>query len=452
MKNKLILFFILTACCSQKLLAQDKLGWWKDAKFGLFLHWGLYTATQMEWNSRPAKANEHLMWGEKIPLTTYKHIADDYNPERFNAEQWVKDAKNAGMKYIVITAKHHEGYAMYASKVSSYNIVKTTPFARDPMKELATACKKYDMKLGFYYSLGWDWEDPDALAVNNYKNNNWDFPNDSTKVFDRYFRRKVLPQVTELLSNYGPIAVIWFDIAGATTPAESKELRALINKLQPGCIINSRVGNNDGDYQVLEQKIDTAIHLQPWESCITMSGKWGYSKYDHAWKSPELLVRNLIEIVCKGGNLLLNVGPTNTGEFPPESRANLAAIGAWMKINGEAVYGTHPWHTASEQPVIRQDILPDMEGQADDDVSSKKIRPDLYFNAKDKTVYLFARSWRKPQLSSTKLAGIKIKNITCLGSPEKIHWSSSESLLTIDMPRQLPKCEVPVYVFRIATK
>jgi alpha-L-fucosidase len=163
-------------------------------------------------------------------------------------------------------------------------------------------------------------------------------------------------------------------------------------------------------------------------------------------------VRNLVEIVCKGGNLLLNVGPTNNGDFPPESRANLATIGRWMEINGEAIYGIHPWQVASEKPLVKRDTVGNLEGKTDDDLTDKAIRPDLFFSSKGKVIYLFARSWREPKIVSKQLADIPVSSITCLGSSEKINWRVADSRLTINMPRQLPQSEVPVYVFRIHLK
>jgi len=457
MKKRFLLSFIVLLSLINVAFCQDttknKLAWWQEAKFGLFLHWGLYSATSLEWNGHPAKGNEHMMWGEKIPLKQYAQIAQSFNPTQFDAEVWVKDAKNAGMKYVVITAKHHEGYAMYDSPSSGYNIVKTTPFARDPMKDLAKACKKYGLKLGFYYSLGRDWEDPDATTKNGYKSNMWDYPNENAKDFDKYFKRKVIPQVTELLTQYGPIGVIWFDTPEETTLAESQELRQLINRLQPNCIINSRIGNGLGDYDVLEQQIGSDISLSPWESCITMSGHWGYSKYDKAWKSPELLVRQLVEIVCKGGNLLLNIGVDNKGAFPQESRTNLDQIGEWMKINAEAIYGTRPWTSPNEYGVVQKDSTGNtVEGKSDNDYTSKATAPDLYFNSKANTIYLFARSWKQSQIVSEKLASLRIVKIICLGSTEKIKWELSNGKLVINMPRQLPKTSIPIYVFKIFCK
>jgi alpha-L-fucosidase len=328
-----------------------RLQWWSDARFGMFIHWGLYS----EWGCHYPDTNgvlvsggsEHMMQHLQIPLKQYAKIADIFNPTNFNADEWVGIAKNAGMKYMVITTKHHDGFAMFNSPSSSYNIVKMTPWHRDPTKELADACAKQGLKFGVYYSLGRDWEDPDCPTKAGYRSNTWDFTNENAKVFSRYFERKVKPQITELMTQYHP-ALIWFDTPEEISKAESEELVALIHKLQPDCIINSRVGNRLGDYGVQEQKIPGSGDTQPWETCMTLNGHWGYFLGDENWKSPTNVVHNLVDIISKGGNYLLNVGPTGQGIIPQGAVKDLNAVGAWMKTNGEAIYGTSA--SSLEQP------------------------------------------------------------------------------------------------------
>ena len=319
--------------------AAHRLAWWSEARFGMFIHWGLYAQDGCFYKGTNG-GSEHMMLRLKIPLADYAKIADDFNPTNFNADEWVTIAKNAGMKYMVITSKHHDGFAMFDSESSDYNIVKRTPWHRDPVKELAEACAKQGLRFGVYYSLGRDWADPDVPTPNGYRSNTWDYPDESKKVFDRYFRRKVIPQIKELLTHYGPIAVLWFDTPEQISPAESRELVALIHHLQPDCIINSRVGNKLGDYGVSEQKIPGKGDAKPWETCMTLSGHWGYFKGDEKWKPATTVIRNLVDIVSKGGNYLLNVGPTGKGVIPAGGVADLAAVGAWMKVNGDSIYGT----------------------------------------------------------------------------------------------------------------
>ena len=319
--------------------AAKRLAWWSEARFGMFIHWGLYAQDGCFYKGTNG-SSEHMMRHLQIPLAEYAKVADDFNPTNFNADEWVGIAKNAGMEYMVITSKHHDGFAMYDSQSSDYNIVKRTPWKRDPIKELADACRKQGLKFGVYYSLGRDWEDPDVPTRDGYRSNTWDYPIETNKVFAHYFERKVKPQITELLTHYGPIAVLWFDTPEKISAAESQELVDLIHKLQPDCIINSRVGHGLGDYGVQEQKIPGAGDIKPWETCMTLNGHWGYFKGDEKWKPAQTVIHNLVDIVSKGGNYLLNVGPTGAGVIPQGGVNDLEQVGAWMKVNGEAIYGT----------------------------------------------------------------------------------------------------------------
>jgi alpha-L-fucosidase len=320
----------------------QRMAWWSNARFGMFIHWGLYAQDGCFWKGQNGKT-EHMMRHLRIPLAEYAKIATDFNPVKFDANAWVRMARDAGMKYMVITSKHHDGFAMWGSEASDYNIVKRTPWKRDPIKELAQASRKQGLKFGVYYSLGRDWQDPDVPTKDNgYRSNTWDFPDESKKDFSKYFERKVKPQVRELLTRYGPIAVMWFDTPEMISPAQSQELVALIHRLSPQTIVNARVGNRLGDFAVKEQSIPEGGDPQPWETCMTLNGHWGYHKLDETWKPTEKLVRNLVDIASKGGNFLLNIGPTGAGEFPAPSVQRLGEVGKWMKVNGEAIYGSGP--------------------------------------------------------------------------------------------------------------
>lgn len=320
----------------------ERLRWYREARYGLFLHWGVYSELADEWKGERCTRAEQIQWEKRIPIREYMEVAARFNPTRFNADTWVNHAKKAGMKYIVITSKHHDGFAMFDSPSHSYNIVKATPFARDPMKELAEACRKGGIKLCFYYSLGREWHDPAVPAPRNTKRGNyWDFPEETGKDFNLYVERKVKPQIRELLTQYGPVAMIWFDTPETITSKQSADLAELIHKLQPDCLYNTRIGNRLGDIEIAEQFIPAfKKNSKPWEACLTLNRHWGYDKFDHEWKTPDQVLRRLIDIASKGGNLLLNVGPTGEGVFPDASMACLENVGDWLSVNGEAIYGT----------------------------------------------------------------------------------------------------------------
>jgi alpha-L-fucosidase len=294
---------------------QKRLAWWTDARFGMFIHWGLYSQDGCFYKGTNG-GSEHMMQHLQIPLADYAKIADDFNPTGFNADEWVSIAKNAGMKYLVLTSKHHDGFAMYDSQSSDYNIVARTPFKRDPVKELAEACRRQGLKFGVYYSLGRDWQDPDVPTKNGYRSNTWDYPDESKKVFARYFARKVKPQITELLTHYGPIAVVWFDTPEEISAAESAELVALIHRLQPDCIVNSRVGHGLGDYGVSEQKIPGGADAKPWETCMTLNGHWGYFKGDEKWKPAPPSSTTSWTLSARGETICSTLDRRGRGSFP----------------------------------------------------------------------------------------------------------------------------------------
>ncbi len=328
---------------------EARMAWWRDAKFGMFIHWGVYSLPGGEWNGKTNHA-EWLQFTAKIPIAEYAKLAAGFNPEKFDAASWVTTAREAGMKYLVVTAKHHDGFAMFDSPSNPYNIVKATAFKRNPLKELAAECGKQGVKFCVYYSLGRDWHDPDVptgragseKAFPGWRSNLLDYPDEDKKDFAKYFERKVKPQVRELLTQYGPIGILWFDTPERITKPQSEELLAMIRGIQPDCIVNVRIGNGLGDYGTPEQEIPRAVGTKPWETCMTLNGKWGYNKADQNWKPADKLVRNLIDIVSKGGNYLLNVGPTGEGIIPQPSIDRLLRIGAWLKVNGEAIYGCGP--------------------------------------------------------------------------------------------------------------
>lgn len=317
-----------------------RMKWWREARFGMFIHWGLYAQAAGSWNGQKIDTHplgEWIQFAAKIPAADYARLTEKFNPVKFDAEAIVKLAKNAGMKYIVITSKHHDGFAMYPSKVNPFNIHDATPFQRDPLKELAAACKKHGLRLGFYYSQAFDWHEPNGVG------NTWDFGPDEKKDIDLYLKTKCVPQVKEILSNYGKISILWFDVPVQMTK-ERAELFLPLLKLQPGIIINNRLGGGiQGDSETPEQYVPaTGFKNRDWETCMTINDTWGFKSYDQNWKSTEMLVRNLIDIASKGGNFLLNIGPNSLGQVPEASIERLQQVGEWMKLNSKAIYGASP--------------------------------------------------------------------------------------------------------------
>jgi len=317
--------------------APSRTAWFTEAKFGMFIHWGLYAQAAGLWQGRRYFGiGEWLMHRAQVPVAEYETLAAQFNPRGFEAREWVAIAKAAGMKYIVITAKHHDGFAMFHSQASPYNIVEATPFGRDPLRELADACAEAGLRLGFYYSQWQDWHEPGGAG------NAWEFPN-SAEHFAEYFETKCKPQVGELLTNYGPIGLIWFDTPGAMTREQSLELVDLVRSRQPDCLVSSRVGNDVGDFLDLgDHELPAEVIEGPWEALFTHNDSWGYVQFDQNWRSTRELLGILLRVNGKGGNFLLNVGPTGEGRLPEASVRALQRIGSWVHANQEAIYGSTP--------------------------------------------------------------------------------------------------------------
>ncbi|MBE0647000.1 MAG: alpha-L-fucosidase [Bacteroidales bacterium] len=331
-----------------KPLHDSRMEWWRDARFGMFIHWGLYAIPAGEWDGK-SDYGEWIRHSGKIPLETYDTFKNQFNPVDFNADEWVKTARDAGMKYIVITSKHHDGFCMFDTKQTGFNIMET-PFGRDVMKDLADACRKYGLKFCFYYSI-MDWHHPDYLPRRNWEK---DRAADSAD-FIRYVSY-MKQELKELLTQYGDIGVLWFDGEWESTWNDTfgKEIYTYVRSLQPNIIINNRVGAGrldmegmteegafGGDFGTPEQQIPpTGLPGIDWETCMTMNDHWGFNKANTEYKPAREIIRMLVDIASKGGNYLLNVGPTDKGTFPRQAVSRLKEIGTWMSVNGESIYGT----------------------------------------------------------------------------------------------------------------
>ena len=337
--------------------SEPRMKWWREARFGMFIHWGVYAVPAGTYKGKRVRGiGEWIMSKARIPVKEYEKFAAQFNPVKYDADEWARIASDAGMKYMVITSKHHDGFCLWDSKVSDYDIMDAAPFERDLLKELSEACAKRGVRLCFYHSI-MDWHHPDAKGAS--------FP----KYRDEYLK----PQLRELLTGYGPIGVLWFDgewIREWTEP-QGKDLYDFCRELQPGIIVNNRVGKGRkgmqgmskgkeyaGDFGTPEQQIPAkGLPGVDWETCMTMNNTWGYKSYDHKWKSAPDLIKKLVDIASKGGNFLLNVGPTAEGLIPAPSIERLAAIGRWMKVNGESIYATTaspfgrlPWGRCTAKP------------------------------------------------------------------------------------------------------
>lgn len=349
-----------------------RIQWWKEAKFGMFIHWGIYSKPAGEWNGKTVSGYaEHLMRKEKITRADYLNLAHEFNPIKFNAEEWILSAKKAGMNYFIITAKHHDGFALWNSKVSDFDIADQTPFSRDPLAELAAAAKKHGVKFGFYYSHAFDWEHPDAPG------NDWEYNNPGgdrllggANWFDshpewlpkaqRYVNQKAIPQIMELINNYHP-DILWFDTPHKLPLSENIRILKAIREADPNIVINGRLARsaagNFGDYiNTGDRPAEFRVVKGDWEAIPTTNESYGYSKHDNSHKSAKFFIQLLAKASALGGNLLTNIGPKGDGSFDQKDQQILDSVGHWMTAHAESIYGTNksplaiqPWGVTTQK-------------------------------------------------------------------------------------------------------
>lgn len=434
----------------------------QQQKFGLFIHWGLYAIPGGVWKGKtmeemgiPSVA-EWIQLVAKIPRKEYADLAASFNPVDFDADHIVTMAKEAGMKYIVITSKHHDGFALFDSKVSDFDMMDATPFKRDIVRELYDACQRHQLEFGVYYSHNIDWADgADAQyattkAANDrmgkdtdsFGANLWD---PSPNTFSSYLKNKAIPQVKELLEQYPDIRYIWFDMPGLMTREQSYTFYKTVYDINPSVLVAERIGNNMGDYAIPgDNRIPTAEDQfdKPWEAIGTFNHSWGYKAYDQDWKSVDELLYWLVEIVSKGGNYMLNIGPDAQGNVAPTVRNNLQKLGSWMTVNKEAIYGSKPWKVLREGPTTVH--ITDTEQREREGFKVAFTSQDFWFTEREK--YLYVVSLELPEsgvavVKSLAKGQIGVKQVEILGIG-KVAFSQTEEGLLVKLPkavRKLPK-------------
>jgi len=432
----------LTDKVETKAQRDARMSWWRQAKFGMFIHWGVYSVPAGYYHGKPvAGIGEWIMNRGKIPMAEYQQFATQFDPTNFNADAWVRTARDAGMKYIVITSKHHDGFAMFHSRASHWNIFDASPWPHDPLRELAAACHKYGIKLGFYYSQAQDWNNGGAAAGGK-----WDPAQQHD--MDDYIDHIAVPQVRELLTGYGADtpAVIWWDTPRDMNKERAQKIYDTVESLRPDMIMNNRLGGGyKGDTETPEQKIPAqGFPGRDWETCMTINDTWGFKRNDDHWKSTETIIRNLCDIASKGGNYLLNVGPDSTGLIPQPEVDRLKAVGKWMAVNGEAIYGTKatPFGGELGRPVKGIDGYGHMNL-----VSSGN---DWRCTTKPWKIYAIIFHW--PATGKFELPGLesKVAKVCLLANHQTLSFSQNSAGVTLDLPAAAPDPIASVVCVEIA--
>ena len=417
-----------------------------EHKYGMFIHWGLYSqlggiykGKKMEEGGIGPRVAEWIMRNKEIPRAEYAKLAETFDPTGFNAEEWVAVAKAAGMKYMVITSKHHDGFALFDSKVSNFNAVDGSPFGRDIIRELETACKKAGIAFGVYYSHALDWRDGGDSGIKDYgpeKPKKKVFANyfDPAPVkFDDYIANKALPQVKELVNNY-ELCEIWLDTPIYIPARHSFAFYQAIYDANPEILVNQRIGNHFGDFGIPgDNVIPDQINKDAWECVATTNNSWGYKSYDDDWKKPIEILYWLIANVSKGGNLLLNVGPDGMGIMPPQAVANLRIVGKWLQVNGEAIYGTQPWRIDHEGNSALK--MGGTEHRRKAKLNFNFGWDDFWFTTKGNKLYVIALARPEGRKILVKsLNDEPIRKIRMLGQRLYLNWKKTDAGVEIELP------------------
>jgi len=437
-----IFFTSFSAKCQDQ--TNERAKWFVDSRFGMFIHWGVYSGAEGFWKGEKLRYDnnyaEWILYRNRIERDEYLTLLNRFRWEDINPEEWVILAKKAGMKYVTITAKHHDGFALWNSRVSDYDVYDHTTPQRDIIKELSEACQKHGLKLGLYYSHWVDWEHP----------NGWDHSREiygiEPEAYDKYWQEKVLPQMQELLTNYGPVGIIWFDMwihhsKTIVTKSQLLQLKEMIRELQPDCLVNSRLGlsveeNSDVDFQTLgDNQLGSKKKNYPFQTSATVAHSWGYHARDTEWKSTTTLLQSLINNVSLNGNFMLNIGPRANGDVPFEIEQRLLNMGHWLKINGESIYGCKAF-----------DLLKDLHDWGR--ITYKKVRPDQH------RLFLHVYNWPTDQQISLTSVTTEPKRIYLLADKQRseLEFEFNEVMTTIKLPTAQPDPYVSVLVVEYDSK
>lgn len=413
--------------------------WFDNDRFGMFIHWGLYSTPGGIWKGERIAHNysEWLQASVPVPREEYRALADIFNPTDFCADDWIREARNAGMRYFLITAKHHDGFCLWPTKVSDYNVMDATPFKRDILGELAEACKKYDVKLGFYYShwMDWDGTGGDVSYFSDTPTENLpareEYQHPSQEAFEVYWQKKCLPQVRELIENYDP-KFLWFDSWGKHSPEymtheRQDELIEHVRKHSDTCMVNSRINFKDPsdkcDYlSMMDNCYPSTTFDKPWETSGTLNHSWAYHKLDFEWKSTEQLLKYLIGNASLGGNYQLNVGPMPDGKFQAAAIKRLREIGCWMTVNGESIHGT------SASP---------LQAMPWGKITTRKS---------DDSITHYLHLWNYTPGTAIVVNGLKgvVRNATVLENGQKVETQPSDVGTYVSIPKELSGLSLPV--------